>query len=104
MTDIRTRLADFLYDSGVPPDDVDARVAELLSLPGIAIVGLPEPDHTDDRGWMWWSAKGKWDSYDLCIKAGSGVVEHRVRSYAIAKARALAAALLAAANAAEAQQ
>jgi hypothetical protein len=69
----------------------------LLSLPGIAIVQLPEPDHTDDRGWQWWAAKGKWDSYDICAQSGGGVVEHRVRSYGTAKARSLAAALLAAA-------
>jgi hypothetical protein len=37
VSDIRTRLANFLHDAGVPPDDVEDRVSDLLSLHGITI-------------------------------------------------------------------
>jgi hypothetical protein len=42
MTDIRTRLADLFWD-GMIIADADRFIDALLSLPGIAIMELPEP-------------------------------------------------------------
>jgi hypothetical protein len=78
MTDLRARLADALMD-GVGADELDAYQAAdvLLSLPGIAIVELPElPGHLDP-------------------------MNPNNRDFDPAKARELAAALLAAADKAE---
>lgn len=99
MGDIRTRLADALRDQfRAPPLQLDYAAGVLLSLPGIAIIELPEsPDFTYRNGDQCWRG----DEWSVVSGSIKGV---EIRSYigiSIADARALAAALLAAANAAE---
>ena len=50
MTDIRTRLADALiYEVGADVEDAYVAADALLSLPGIAIVNLPESPELSTR-------------------------------------------------------
>jgi hypothetical protein len=90
VTDIRARLADALrgtdrYLSGSDPDQL---ADVLLSLPGIAIVELPEPNTI---------AVAAGDLVEFRIVGGDSVL------YQPDGARRVAAALLAAADAAEAK-
>jgi hypothetical protein len=117
MSEIRTRLADAL-DEIWNNSDADAwsshRVVgeicdKVLSLPGVAIVELPEPDsdHYDgeyggpaDRlAWLDIAEfdVSAWNADEVQI----GLCQEPLEPIAAADARKLAAALLAAANAAE---
>lgn len=108
MTDIRQRLTDALRHQWVPSHVVYGsdepvgfsseqewaeHVADvLLSLPDIAIVELPEPDEGETREWST-------DSWYVWLDRGNRVtVSNRAH---LTEPRALAAALLAAADAAE---
>lgn len=73
----------------------------LLSLPGIAIVELPELD----SHWATWQAVEVCDGLKVIAKRTAVLVEDEetLTSHPLRVARALAAALLAAANAAEAK-
>lgn len=121
MTDIRTRLADALHRAmsriigGVAPDGMWAPeyLADvLLALPGIAIVELPEPDGTGGITQETWrvgnltvETMGDAVLWPTGHKAGYGLhcdEEHSHNGCQSIWARRLAAALLAAANAAEA--
>lgn len=105
MTDIRTRLADALQEAinNVPvgvPDATDwpSHIADvLLSLPGIAILELPEVDL--ERGFI--TEPGMW-SINLTERKTSMAVG-RDRQWSPTDLREFAAALLATANAAEAK-
>lgn len=114
MTDIRTRLADALQEASgkwmtAEVENRDENLEQpyyvymaqaLLSLPGIAIVELPEED--EDAGWSahnsrWFSYVGEGDDGRI------GVRPHLSCDWLHpAAARRFAAALLAAADAAEA--
>jgi hypothetical protein len=118
VTDIRTRLADALRKHLLVPKapafrawDVDGLVDALLSLPGIAIVELPEPDSTrydgDDhepQDRLCWLPG---DDFEVSVwnpgevqRCGFGWGDFEPLS--VAEARTTAVSLLAAANAAEA--
>jgi hypothetical protein len=118
MSDIRQRLADALdqaWDTWMtaPHDDPDKRLESplwtyvadvLLSLPGIAIVELPETQATNSvktdfgRFVEYWHHPPR-DRIERSITTYEAPTLMRAET-----ARALAAALLAAANAAEADQ
>jgi hypothetical protein len=116
MPELRARLADALFnrlaDYGIVDHDAaSALVDTLLSLPGIAIVELPKPDDTasgrNGEYAAWWGRypdnnpqqPSRWRGHDVC--AQEGFVFEGTRQQKPTLARALAAALLAAANAAE---
>jgi hypothetical protein len=104
MTDLRTRLAAELGKHGPIPcgrcrcGSLDTslfhRADALLSLPGIAIIELPEAD------------RGEWATKEWSILLPeNGLLPARVFSpIQVTSAPALAAALLAAANAADANR
>jgi hypothetical protein len=91
VSDIRTRLANFLHDAGVPPDDVEDRVSDLLALPGIAIVDTILFSQIDEL------------MNDLAHKYDDNKLSDHARGVRHAQ-RVVAAVLLAAANAAEADR
>jgi hypothetical protein len=104
--DIPQRLTDALREQWFIVDTPEDLADVLLSLPGIAIIELPEPDSDGDKRLWRFLDHGEyehviWPSHlypedDISISGIGG--------YNISEARALAAALLAAANAAEADQ
>lgn len=118
MSDIRARIADAvlnrLADYGIDMiarDIANAITETVMSLPGIAIVELPEPDSTRYEGdehepsdrlcWM------PGDDFEVSVwnrgevqRDGYGWGD--IKPLSVAEARTVAAALLAAANAAEA--
>lgn len=107
MTDIRTRLADALAaELEIRRGTVQtwgAHIADvLLSLPGIAIVELPELDNH----WAKYRAVEVAENLKVVARRSDVLVEDEecLISYRLRVARALAAAILAAANAAEAAQ
>lgn len=118
MTDVRARFAEVLqehrsmssYGGGVictargcmwkwsPSGSIEQHQTDvLLSLPGIAIVELPEQNPVQPE----WPVL-TWDVLDhSLVYVEDGLINHDARFHDSSDARALAAALLAAANAAE---
>jgi hypothetical protein len=100
MTDIRARLTDALREHAswaVPMRDDAERIADvLLSLPGIAIVELPEPLPGRAGAEM-----PRWEFGGAVIQSRHPWVHLDGRALDVAETRALATRLLAAANAAE---
>jgi hypothetical protein len=98
VTQIRKLLADALHDNGCHPGDATELADALLSLPGIAIVKLPEGLASPD-GYSW-PAAGDSVFYTASDKHISAVVLESSAGEAQlvqpANARSLAAALLAA--------
>ncbi|WP_094359966.1 hypothetical protein [Mycobacterium marinum] len=96
MADIREKLAEALAEHY---EIAARRFADvLLSLPGIAIVELPEPNYRYRNGDPTWRG----DEWSI-IGAGAGRIEiHATTKLTAANASELAAALLAAAAASEA--
>lgn len=100
MTDIFTRLADVLHKQGYPyTGQLSKAIDALLSLPGIAIIELPRP-HLD-QSWRF-NDSGEWEY--TYVRGDDEIVVSGTGSYTVSEARELAAALLAAVNAAEAVQ
>lgn len=115
MTDIRTRLADTLAEfmpesDGGQDGSLNLRIADaLLSLPGIAIIELPElmgdRSHVADsiRNQAMWTTGDSWATLnpDTTVEFESDGQKVYGTLAGPADARTLAAVLLAAANAAE---
>lgn len=77
----------------------------LLSLEGVAIVALPEPEDTgsgqDGEFDAWWGHSARWSGHDVWAESGA-VHTSAIHQHTPEQARYLAAVLLAAADAAEA--
>jgi sugar lactone lactonase YvrE len=104
MSDIRARLAEALRENGVGPAHAEILSDALLSLPGIAITQAPE--HTTNSNGYDWKADGDTvfcDIFDdrkvsaVVLESDSGEAQLIYPQ----NPRALAVALLAAANASE---
>lgn len=123
MSDLRERLADALRAAGdkwmvAEPDDPDIDqdppyyeylVNELLSLPGIAIVELPEPSYVDEpeEGLKGYGFNGTPPDSHIAkehgVYAHDGLVYDQYDGMTPAQSRTIASWWLAAANAAEAK-
>lgn len=128
MSDVRAKLAEALREhriieigigcNGCSCGDTNGNWAAhaadvLLSLEGVAIVAVPEPDDTgsgrDGEFNAWWGRypdndphhAPRWDGHDVWAEHGN-VHTSAIHEHTPEQARALAAALLAAADAAEA--
>ena len=92
---IKERLAEHGYAmSSDTAQDIASHQAEAVAAAGLAVVALPEPDREKPRVWR--------GSFGMAFYATvAGTVGTPDGSISVAEARADAAALLAAANAAE---
>jgi hypothetical protein len=106
MTDIRALLADALRKQVLTPSMADHVVDVLLHLPDVAIVGLPEPDEHDDEEPVW--NVGDWEiiGWSDWVVVGAYRFAQPIGAVDVIRecpkdVRKLAAALLAAADAAE---
>lgn len=114
MTDIRTLLANALrqassvwqLDFGGTQTYCDALAEALLALPGIAIVELPDPTYESDQKAWRFSDHGEHEyvMFPARFYPDDDIGISGIGGYSISEARALAVALLAAANAAEAPE
>lgn len=110
MTDPRPRLAEALQDQfpHATRPQIDYAAAYLLSLPGIAIVELPEPSYVDepeDDGVNGYGFNGGPADSSIASEHGvyvhDGLVYDQYDGMTPGQARTIASWLLAAANAAE---
>lgn len=107
MADLRARLVDALmaYTSDMPPSIQDwfnpEEMADVvLSLPGVAIVELPEPHSSRRPGWDG-RDDDRWSTPLGPVTRWGGLIQSPLPIARPAEARQFAVALLSAANTAE---